>query len=87
MVLIVLLVFQGRYHHAITIGNCNGQLQKTITMGRYHNHFRKLDNLFFGKEQGAVSTDRIIYFLLVYNFCVVGRIFKVAIPLSIFSTT
>ena len=87
MVLIVLVVFKGRYHHAITIGNCNGQLQKAITMSRFHNHFKKLDSFFFGKEQGAVSTDRIIYFPLVYNFCVVVRIFKVATPLSIFSTT
>ena len=33
-------------------------MQKTITMDKYQSHFRKLDNFFSGKQQGAVRTDR-----------------------------
>ena len=58
-----------------------------ISMRRHHSYFRKLGNFFFGKQQGAVRTDRKIYSFLIYDFCMVVRIFKVATLLSIFSIT
>ena len=51
------------------------------------NYFRKPDNFFFGKQQGAIRTDQEVYSLIIYNFCMVVRIFKVATLLPIFSTT
>ena len=56
-------------------------------MDRYQGYFRKLDNFFSGKQQGAVRTDQKNYYLLIYDFWMVVRIFKVATSLSIFSTT
>ena len=56
-------------------------------MGKYQSCFRKRDHFFYGKQQGAVRSDQKIYSLLVYEFYMVVKIFKVAISLSIFSAT
>ena len=60
---------------------------QAIAMGRYQSCSRKLDNLFSEKQQGAVRTDQKIYSPLMYNSCMMVRIFKVATPFSILSTT
>ena len=56
-------------------------------MGKYQSCFRKRDHFFYGKRQGAVRSDQKNYSLLVYEFYMVVKIFKVAISLSIFSAT
>ena len=53
-------------------------------MGKYQGYFRKLDNFFSGKQQGALRTDQKIY-LLIYDFCKVVTIFKAATSHSICS--
>ena len=60
---------------------------QAIAMDTYQSYYRKLDNFFSEKQQGAVRTDQKIYSLLVYDFCMVLRIFKLATSLSIFSLT
>ena len=59
---------------------------QAMTMDRFQSYFRKRDNFFSGKQQGAVRTDQKVY-SLIYDFCMVVRIFKVTTSLSIFSTT
>ena len=56
-------------------------------MDSYQSYFRKLDILFPGKQRGAIRTNRKICYHLLYHFCMVVTIFKVATSLSIFSTT
>lgn len=41
---------------------------KTTAMGRYQNYFRKLDNLFSGKQQGVVRTDKKNYSFPIHFF-------------------
>ena len=59
---------------------------QVIEMDRYQSYFRKLDNFFCGKQQDAARSDKNIYSLLVYDFCIVVRVFKEATSLSIFPT-
>ena len=48
-------------------------------MDRYQSYFRKLDNFFSGEQQRGVRIDHKIYPLPIHDFCIMVRIFKVAI--------
>ena len=48
---------------------------------------QKFDNFISGIQHGALRTDKKIYSLFFYDFCMVVRIFKIAASLSIFSAT
>ena len=55
----------GSFSRLISLCDHNASDQ-AIAMGRYQSYFRKLDNLFSGKQQGAVRTDqKIILFLSI----------------------
>ena len=60
---------------------------QTFTIDRCQSYFGKLDNFFSGKQQVTVRIDQKIHSLLIYDFCIVVRIFKVATSLSITSIT
>ena len=66
--------------------NHKAVVDQAIAMNSYQSYFKKLDIL-SGKQQGAITTDRKVYCLLLYDFCMVVTIFKVATSLSIFPTT
>ena len=59
---------------------------QAMAMDRFQSYFRKRDNFFSGKQKDAVRTGQKVY-SLIYDFCMVVRIFKVTTSLSIFSTT
>ena len=52
---------------------------QAIAMDRYQSYFRKLDNFFSGERQRGVRIDHKIYPLPIHDFCIMVRIFKVAI--------
>ena len=79
---VVSAAFQGRYPRAVTMQVIR-QLQWTNTKATSENLIISVS----GKQQGAVMTDQKIFPLLIYDFCMMIRIFKVVTSLSIFSTT
>ena len=79
---VVSAAFQGRYPRAVTMQAIR-QLQWTNTKATSEN----LIISFSGKQQGAVKSDQKFHSLLIYDFCMMIRVFKVVTSLSLFSTT
>ena len=65
----------------------NNATDQEIAMDRYESYSRKLDIFFSGKQHGAVRTDQKVYSLLIYDFCMVVTVFKIAASLLIFLAT
>ena len=75
------VVFQGRD------SRIDKEANQAIAMDSHQNYFRKLGIFLSRKRQGAIRTDRKVYYVLLYRFFMVVMIFKVTTSLSIFSTT
>ena len=62
----------------------HNKVDQAIAIDSYQRYFRKLDIFFSRKQQSAIKTDWKTYSLLLYQFCMLVSIFKIATSLQYF---